>query len=140
MKAKGGLELELNPRQGNAWVIGCWHWRRNFRIALHVHWLGCGFRRARTETVAMEESSGFRKVRPLEYWQALLGIADPRVTVVHARSQLGYCVFRGDPAAVVEQAVRLCGWTEQAGGIQLGRCECAGHTDASLHCLGRGHF
>lgn len=35
----------------------------------------------------MEESSGFRKVRPLEYWQALLGIADPRVTVVHSRSQ-----------------------------------------------------
>lgn len=88
----------------------------------------------------ISKGSGFRKVRPLEYWQALLGIADPRVTVVHARSQLGYCVFRGDPAAVVEQAVRLCGWTEQAGGIQLSRCECAGHTDASLHCLGRGHF
>ncbi|XP_011247154.2 centromere protein X isoform X2 [Mus musculus] len=23
-------------------MIGCWDWRRDLRVAFHVHWLGCG--------------------------------------------------------------------------------------------------
>lgn len=125
-----------------------------------IGWDVGGFRRAHTETVAMEENSGFRKVRASRIVSGSLGrCGSPRDSRACSKSALlmCYCVFGGGPAAGLEQPARCRvtgrtmpaahpGWLQgvfpggTTGPLQLGRRECARHTDTSLHCLGRSHF